>query len=624
MKARAWGRLVVFLISTAQVTLSFAEPVVAVENARIDLTQGNTRVILNPGEATSSSAQLKNIRLGRHEDYTRFVFDLTSQPAFIVEASADQRQLVLQIDDITVDPTLLELSLLGTPVTSLKLEGETRLVFVFVEAVDHRAFILPSGGNQFDRLVLDLYSKQDAPQLRVPPSTELASSQLEGGAARRQERTRAQRKVERGKRVPRAGSSSSIAFSGTWQQEWAVADHGGSQKFEAIVEPRLDMELKDGIGLTAIGRLRLDTVGDLGPRVYRPYNYSSVNGPWYNDKNASIDLRELYVDWKLGRSFLRLGKQQVVWGESDGIKVLDVVNPQSFREFILDDFDDSRIPLWMVNAELPLGDDGSLQLLWIPDTTYHELAEVGTPYELTSPLLVPQKPASIDYIALEPDKPDDPIADSDVGARYRMFVAGWDLSLNYLYSYADFPVPFQGLQDDAGGLLGVLDPEYKRNHLLGGTASTAFGDFSLRTELAWNSDRWFTSSDLAGGGVEKSEDFASVLGLDWQRSSSSFVSAQWFYSRLMDYRSAIVRDRTEQMVSLLLQQSFVNDTWEIRGLALHSLDYNDSLYQLKLKYWYASEMELYLGTDIFDGKSTGVFGQFDNVDRVLVGFQYGF
>ena len=56
-----------------------------------------------------------------------------------------------------------------------------------------------------------------------------------------------------------------------------------------------------------------------------------------------LEVREFFVDWDVGQQgMLRIGKQQIVWGETDGMKLLDVVNPQNFREFILEEFDESR------------------------------------------------------------------------------------------------------------------------------------------------------------------------------------------------------------------------------------------------------------------------------------------
>ena len=74
-------------------------------------------------------------------------------------------------------------------------------------------------------------------------------------------------------------------------------------------------------------------------------------------------LRELYVDTSAGGWDLRLGKQQVVWGTADGIKLLDIINPTDFRELNQNSLEDSRIPVWMVNAERYLDNGGNIQLI---------------------------------------------------------------------------------------------------------------------------------------------------------------------------------------------------------------------------------------------------------------------
>ncbi|WP_043772935.1 DUF1302 family protein [Algiphilus aromaticivorans] len=66
--------------------------------------------------------------------------------------------------------------------------------------------------------------------------------------------------------------------------------------------------------------------------------------------SGELALRELYADIYLGPLYLRAGKQQIVWGKADGLKLLDQVNPQNFREFILADFEHSRIPQWSLRA----------------------------------------------------------------------------------------------------------------------------------------------------------------------------------------------------------------------------------------------------------------------------------
>ncbi len=74
-------------------------------------------------------------------------------------------------------------------------------------------------------------------------------------------------------------------------------------------------------------------------------------------------LRELYVDTSVGNVDLRIGKQQVVWGTADGIKLLDIINPTDFREINQNTTEDARIPIWMATAEVEVGDAGNLQFV---------------------------------------------------------------------------------------------------------------------------------------------------------------------------------------------------------------------------------------------------------------------
>jgi hypothetical protein len=53
----------------------------------------------------------------------------------------------------------------------------------------------------------------------------------------------------------------------------------------------------------------------------------------------------------------------VVWGTADGIKLLDIINPTDFRELNQNAMEDSRIPVWMVNAERNVGERGNIQLI---------------------------------------------------------------------------------------------------------------------------------------------------------------------------------------------------------------------------------------------------------------------
>jgi len=74
-------------------------------------------------------------------------------------------------------------------------------------------------------------------------------------------------------------------------------------------------------------------------------------------------LREAYIDSQVGDWSLRTGKQQVVWGTADGMKLLDMINPTDYGEIAQNQMEDSRIPVWMINAETTDADGSEYQVI---------------------------------------------------------------------------------------------------------------------------------------------------------------------------------------------------------------------------------------------------------------------
>ncbi len=106
-------------------------------------------------------------------------------------------------------------------------------------------------------------------------------------------------------------------------------------------------------------RGRYDPVYELR-QSYKDRDYDRANFEFPEGKTP----RELFFDVGFGGALenlsLRIGKQQVVWGESDLFRSLDVVNPLDLRQngFVGEDFADFRQPLWILKALYQLGDLG--------------------------------------------------------------------------------------------------------------------------------------------------------------------------------------------------------------------------------------------------------------------------
>lgn len=410
---------------------------------------------------------------------------------------------------------------------------------------------------------------------------------------------------------------------------WAAGTEGAdTQLLELAWEPEAEWRGDDGGRVTAIGRLRWQPESGLRPTDMERGSYSPVSRPAVIAGHTEVSLRELYYERPLGSWYLTLGKQQVVWGKADGLKVLDVVNPQSFREFILEDFEQSRIPLWTVNAERPLqgwmGGAWTLQLLWVPDQTYHAVPERDATYAFRSRRLVPAPPPSGIFAQLtDPVRPSRFLRDSDAGARLTGFLKGWDLSLNYLYQYRNQPA-FHLEHAAAPSPALRVTPRYHRTHLIGGAFSRALGDWVVRGEAAYFTDRFLLTDDPASpDGVARSPELSYVLGLDWSGLEDTFVSAQLFQSWLPEHRRGFTRPELDTSVTVLARRDFWNETLTAEALLLANANDGDGLLRPKVSYDMQDNLEVWVGLDLFYGNRNGLYGQFDDNDRLLVGVRVG-
>jgi len=410
----------------------------------------------------------------------------------------------------------------------------------------------------------------------------------------------------------------------TIEGEWALeAGSGRAQKLETRIQSQLDQSLPRGLRLTAIGRLHADAYERLAPGGPRQAEIWTPTRRLELGDRVDLELRELYLEGRVGPAWLRIGKQQVVWGQADGLKVLDVVDPQDFREFVLDDFDDSRIPLWTANVEVPAG-PATLQLLWIPDPSAHDVPRPGAAFAFRAPRLVgPRPPPGVAVKVRAANRPD-PFRGSDLGARLAGRFRDWDLTANYLWHYDDAPVLRRSLRFPDGVPTADVQPEYARAHVVGVTASNTFGELTVRFEAAYMRPRWFPTDDADDrDGAVRGDELGAVVGLDWYGFRDTLLSLQLFPSLLPEHEPGLLRDRFDTNVTFLARRSFRNERLVAEAIWLHNLNQGDGALRPELRYELRDGLWVWAGLDWFYGTRDGLFGQFDARDRALLGFEWG-
>ena len=84
-------------------------------------------------------------------------------------------------------------------------------------------------------------------------------------------------------------------------------------------------------------------------KLFSKSNRLNVDGQYWQV------LKEAYLTWTPGNFMLRVGKQIVSWGETDGIRLIDQINPLDQRRGFADvEFETTIIPTWLIRTDYSL------------------------------------------------------------------------------------------------------------------------------------------------------------------------------------------------------------------------------------------------------------------------------
>lgn len=286
---------------------------------------------------------------------------------------------------------------------------------------------------------------------------------------------------------------------------------------------------------------------------------------WYNN----FDFREWYGDFRFADRFLlRLGKQQVVWGNTDFFSGLDIIHgyENTWRSFLEAPNEQRRKPLIMANLTTDVPElDGSLQLIFRPGWDRDQ--DIGNSYDVFGGRWSQQPNKGVNFFAnnlvkynLNHSEGDQ--EDPTYGFRWDGRAGGLDYSFAYLHSF--FGDPFVNPSEATFGALGARhykeEPKgvlgdflFKQVDIVGITANyyIALLDIVARTELSYTFDAPYNfGSDFAGGtlpgfaGVKEKDVVRMMFNFDrnvkfvqWLFGAyrPGFLSFQVFDNWVMDY-----------------------------------------------------------------------------------------
>ena len=195
----------------------------------------------------------------------------------------------------------------------------------------------------------------------------------------------------------------------------------------------------------------------------------------YNTNNAWDALREAYVDFNVGeRLAFRLGKQQLVWGESDFFQAMDVIHGFDLRwRLFFEDNQDWRKPLTMGVATVDAPElNGNLQVFVRPGLDRGQ--DIGKSFNLEGGRWIPQPYRGVDFTAFTQynyHSAGANINDVTGGARWSGNLGSVGYSLAYIRTFNEEPVINPPSSTAVSGLFGVTAStpfrEEPKNQVLG-------------------------------------------------------------------------------------------------------------------------------------------------------------
>jgi Protein of unknown function (DUF1302) len=350
------------------------------------------------------------------------------------------------------------------------------------------------------------------------------------------------------------------------------------------------------------------------------------------DQRYEFVLRENYLDISTGGNWeIRLGRQHVVWGELVGLFIADVVSARDLREFILPEpeLQSLRTPQWAARAEY-FGKDWKAELLWIPIASYDDIGKPGIPGVRGAagadfyPYPIPGPGGSV---FLDEDIPTRKLSNSNYGARFSALKSGWDFSGFYYRSLDISPNFYRQVLPRPAPDLPVFQYQARHDRIsqVGGTVSKDLGNAVFKAEGVYTTGRKFnvTRLDQPNGLVEQDIiDYA--LGLDYTLPRDARLNLQFFQRIHLDHDPDTLLRKYETGVSVLFDALKLATNVEGRLLLVHSLNRSDWLVRPKVTWTFEKNWRLALGADVFGGPPQGLFGRYDNNDRVYTELRYSF
>ena len=287
-----------------------------------------------------------------------------------------------------------------------------------------------------------------------------------------------------------------------------------------------------------------------------------------NDRD--FDINELTVEGTFYNGVdVKIGRQIIVWGKSDNIRITDTINPLDSTTPGMVDIEDLRLGKFMTKFDYFIK-DWRLSAILISENRYSLTPKIGSDYYIAS---------------TTPDTPSNSFDNSGVALSASANFQGQDIAFYYLNQY--------------------VDNKTYRSNMLGLAYNKVIDSFLLKTEIAYFINQCDKSHCDNYDSSTVDDKIDSLIGLEYSGISDGSISLE------------IANKNDDIQYALRYTQSFINQTLDFTALySGFGKDFNDNGF---IRTWvdYDIDDELSFNFGVIDYLDT-------NNDRVFASLEYNF
>ena len=373
-------------------------------------------------------------------------------------------------------------------------------------------------------------------------------------------------------------------------------DFRGLSKLRATARLAAELKLPAGVRATVSGR----AFRDLNYAIHDRDDYTHAVLDLYE---AELELQEAFVEFSpLASLDLKLGRQSIVWGQSETLRVLDIWSPLDNREPGVVDLRDLRLPVVSSRVDYYAG-PFKLSGVAFHESRFDENPPLGSEF---FPLMAPIAPE---------DRPSNGGNDTEYGFELAGVFSGWDFSLHYARFVEEWP------HLDPG----VLHLRHRRLALVGASAGVSLGNWLLRSEVAHTRRLRFFN---VAGDFERTD---ALVGIEYAGLRNATVSLELSYRRLHEFdpRLELLPDGQKQdrfEAALRFSRSFQNERLRMTFLAvvIGQQAEDGAAYRLAFDYDLRDALTIGGGVLLFEEGDLPPFNAIDQNDRVFFNLRYSF